>query len=207
MNTMLRHSFALATLLLVAAGCQTTPTTESGKDWVLEQSQSVIDRFSAEDPGFRDVLHRSYGHAVFPRAGKGGFIVGGAYGRGAVYEQNRMIGWADIAQATVGAQVGGQTFDEVVIFENRDALERFKNNQLTFAANASAVAIKKGTAAAARYENGVIVFVDPRQGGMVEASVGGQKFTFKASDTATTRPADRDGDVRIETKTETREKI
>lgn len=188
---MTRAFTIVAVTLLLIAGCQTTPETQAGKDEIIKASDGVVSRFQAEDPSLRDVMHRAYGYAVFPVAGKGGFIVSGGYGRGVVYEQGRLIGYADITQASVGATVGGQSFEELIVFESRDSLERFKNNQLAFAANASAVAIEAGKAASGRYENGVMVFVEPKKGAMLEASVGGQKFTFVPLDraTATTRPA------------------
>jgi lipid-binding SYLF domain-containing protein len=130
---------------------------------------------------------------IFPSVGKGGVIVGGAYGRGEVYEQGQLVGYADVTQATVGAQLGGQTFSELIVFENREAMDRFKRGNFEFAANVSAVALKAGAAAAARYTNGVAVFVKPEGGAMFEASIGGQKFTFQArtegGGTATTQPS------------------
>jgi lipid-binding SYLF domain-containing protein len=182
---------ALATLVLLA-GCSTAPKSEARKDTLQDEAQTTVNRFQREDPGLRNMLDKSYGYVVFPNVGKGGVIVGGAYGKGVAYEQGNMVGFADLTQATVGAQLGGQTFAELIVFQNREAMERFKNNELTFAANASAVAVKAGAAAAARYENGVAVFTDPNGGLMFEASVGGQKFTFvPASDRegATTRPS------------------
>jgi lipid-binding SYLF domain-containing protein len=139
----------------------------------------------------RDVIDKAYGHAVFPKIGKGGVIVGGAYGRGIVYEQGGMIGYADMTQASVGAQLGGQTYSEIIAFENKEALERFKQNRLALSANLSAVIVESGAAKAARYTDGVAVFVMPRAGAMAEASVGGQKFTFVADESAgaTTRTA------------------
>ena len=188
---MTRAFTTVAVTILLIAGCQTTPETPSGRDELNNSSEAVVKRFQAEDPSLRDVMHRAYGYAVFPKAGKGGFIVSGGYGRGVVYEQARLIGYADITQASVGATVGGQSFEELIVFESRESLERFKNNQLAFAANASAVAIESGKAASARYENGVMVFLEPKKGAMLDASVGGQKFTFVPLDraTATTRPA------------------
>jgi lipid-binding SYLF domain-containing protein len=111
--------------------------------------------------------------------GKGGIIAAGAYGRGQVYEQGEFIGYSDISQATIGAQIGGQTFSEVLAFENPDAMETFKSGQFAFDANASAVALKSGAAASAKYEHGVAVFVEPIGGLMVEAAVGGQSFSFQ----------------------------
>jgi lipid-binding SYLF domain-containing protein len=210
MTMLTRRIVPAMALMLFAAGCQTTPPTEAKKEALLDDGQAALQRIEAEDPGIRDVVHRGYGYVIFPDVGKGALIVGGGYGRGAVYEQGNFIGYADISQATVGAQIGGGDFAELIIFENRDALERFKNNQFTFAAGASALAIKKGVATTARYEDGVMVFTLPKAGAMASAAVGGQKFTFKASDRAagaTTRPSDQDHGVRIETHTETHEKI
>jgi lipid-binding SYLF domain-containing protein len=110
--------------------------------------------------------------------GKGGLIAGGAYGRGEVYQGGEMIGFADLSQATIGAQAGGQEFSELIAFESQNALDGFKQNKLRFAANASAVALKSGTAKSARYDDGVAVFIRPTGGLMVEAAIGGQSFSY-----------------------------
>jgi lipid-binding SYLF domain-containing protein len=112
---------------------------------------------------------------------KGGAIVGGAYGRGEVYEQGKMVGWADLTQATIGTQLGGQSFSELILFENKAALDNFKNGKLKFAANASAVAMKSGAADSAKYTDGLLVFVEPIAGLMVEAAVGGQSFSYQSA--------------------------
>jgi lipid-binding SYLF domain-containing protein len=179
-----------AMMLCAGIGCSTAPKTEAKQENLQDQAQTTVDMMKRTDPGLADTLGRSYGYAIFPSVGKGGVIVGGAYGKGVVYEQGDRVGYADLTQATVGAQLGGQTFAELIVFQNREAMERFKNNQLAFAANASAVALKKGAAASARYENGVLVFTQPNGGLMFEASVGGQKFTY-VSDRDTSNPATR----------------
>ena len=181
--------FLMMCVLLV--GCQTTPENDTKRANLDDSVNATINRFERVDPGLKSTLDNAYGYAVFPEVGKGGLIVGGAYGKGRVIEQGRMVGYADLTQATVGAQAGGETFAEIISFQDRNALERFKANQLAFSANASAVAIKAGKAAAARYDNGVAVFTMPNGGLMLEASVGGQKFTYTANENAggTTRPA------------------
>jgi lipid-binding SYLF domain-containing protein len=90
-----------------------------------------------------------------------------------------MVGWADLSQATIGAQLGGQSFSELILFENKAALENFKNGKVKFAAGASAVAMKSGAAVDAKYTDGVLIFVEPISGLMVEAAVGGQSFSFQ----------------------------
>lgn len=191
-------TFSVAALVLAAMvmGCRTTPKSAEAREDLRSAGQRAIDRMTQEDPDLRGVIDRAHGYAIFPKVGKGGLIVGGAYGRGVVYEQGRMIGYADLTQASVGAQLGGQTYSELVAFETADALNRFRNNQLEFSANASAVILKRGAARAADFENGVAIFVQPRAGAMAEASVGGQKFTFVSDaavgattrSSATTRP-------------------
>jgi len=158
----------------------------------MDHAQATVDRFKREDPGMTDLLNRSYGYVVFPNVGKGGVGLGGAYGKGVVYEHGNMVGYADLTQATIGFQLGGQTFAELIAFENHDAMNRFKNNQMEFAANASAVAVKSGAAAQTNYLNGTAVFTEPNEGLMFEAAIGGQKFTYSPRDAvsgATTRPA------------------
>jgi lipid-binding SYLF domain-containing protein len=99
-----------------------------------------------------------------------------------VYEQGKLIGYADVSAGTIGLQAGGETFSELILFKDKNALDKFVNNQLAFDAKASAVAIKPGVAAAARYSDGVAIFARTTGGLMVEAAVGGQKFTFRSLD-------------------------
>ena len=191
-HTYLAGAIALLAMSL-SIGCRTAPRTAEGKADLERDAQAAISKMKAEDPGLGDAIDKGHGFVIFPTAGKGGLIVGGGYGRGIVYDDaGAQIGFADITQASVGAQIGGQSFYELIVFENQAALDRFKNNQLTFAANASAVAVKSGAAAANKFENGVMVFVLPKAGLMAEASVGGQKFTFTPSTGSgqpSTRPA------------------
>lgn len=121
----------------------------------------------------------SAGYVIFPNVGKGGFIVGGASGNGAVYENDDLIGMADLKKLNIGLQAGGQAIIEVIFFETKTDLERFKENNFQFAAEASAVAVKSGIAFNAKYKDGVAVFALPKAGLMADASVGGQKFKYK----------------------------
>jgi lipid-binding SYLF domain-containing protein len=136
---------------------------------------------SAEDPGVTALVKRGTGYALFPTVTKGGLVVGGARGQGVLYEQGRHTAYCDLTQATVGAQAGGQTFSELLVFESQAALDRFKAGQLTFAADASAVALQRGVATAnLPFVDGVAVVVSPITGAMAEAAIGGQQFTCQA---------------------------
>jgi hypothetical protein len=96
-----------------------------------------------------------------------------------VFEAGQRVGYAAIVQATVGVQLGGQTFSQVIAFRDKAALGRFKRGKLALAANASAVVVKAGAAASADYENGAAVLVHAEGGLALEAAAGGQKFVFR----------------------------
>jgi lipid-binding SYLF domain-containing protein len=115
---------------------------------------------------------------VFPTIAKGGFVVGGAGGDGVLFVGGQPVGTANMGQASIGAQLGGQTYSEIIFFQNAATLNDFKKSNFTLAAQASAVALSAGAAANASYQDGVSVFTASKTGLMYEASVGGQKFTF-----------------------------
>jgi lipid-binding SYLF domain-containing protein len=168
----------LALMLVNLVGCSTEPRTQEAKDALSADVDSAIKDMQITDPGFDKFLKDSYAYAVFPTVGKGAFIVGGAYGKGMVY-QGEMIGYSDISQANVGLQAGGQTYKEVICFQNDDALKNFEAGKLKFSADASAVALKSGASASAKFQDGVVVFTHPNGGLMFEASIGGQSFSYR----------------------------
>ena len=163
---------------LIFAGCSAAPKNEEKKQELSSAVQSELASMKQDDPTLEPFLKKSYAYVLFPAVGKGGFVFGGAYGRGEVYEQDKMIGFADITQATFGAQVGGQKFAELICFENKAALDQLVNGKFTLAAQASAVALASGAAANAKYREGAAIFTHVKGGLMAEASIGGQKFKF-----------------------------
>lgn len=146
---------------------------------IIVDSREAKASFLKGDPSMENLFKHSSGYVIFPNVGKGGVVVGGAAGKGAVYEKGKAIGTAQMVQATVGAQAGGQAYREIVFFENKDALDRFVQNKIEFSGQASAIAVKSGASANANYRNGVVVFSQAKGGLMLEASLGGQKFTYK----------------------------
>jgi lipid-binding SYLF domain-containing protein len=152
--------------------------SESQKNKIIADSHTAKAEFIAADGFMKGLFERSYGYVIFPNVGKGGIGVGGAAGNGVVYEQNQIVGMAKLSQVSIGFQAGGQAYREVIFFESRKALDRFKSSQLEFSADVSAVAVKAGASANAKYAKGVMVFTMQKGGLMYEASVGGQKFKF-----------------------------
>ena len=165
------------------AGCGgTAPQSEEKKDALHAEADAALTSMKAADNSLEGFLDKSYGYAIFPNVGKGGFIAGGAFGRGEVYRRGQMVGFATMEQATIGLQAGGQNFAELIAFENEEAFNRFTSNRFEVTAQASAVAIKTGAAAAAKYTNGVAIFTYVKGGLMAEAAVGGQRFTFQPAE-------------------------
>jgi lipid-binding SYLF domain-containing protein len=142
-------------------------------------AEATIAKFKEKDPSIKRFFDNAYGYAVFPKIGKGAFIVGAAEGSGLVYEKGKIAGRAKLGQATVGLQAGGQAYSEIIFFKDKAALDTMKNNQMKLSATASAVAVTAGASAAVDYEGGVAVFTMGEAGLMLEASVGGQSFTFE----------------------------
>ena len=153
--------------------------SESQKKKIIADSHTAKAEFILADGLMKVLFDKSYGYVIFPNVGKGGMGVGGAAGNGVVYEQNQMIGMAKLHQVSIGFQAGGQACREVIFFESKKTLDRFKNSQLEFSAEVSAVAVTAGASANAKYTKGVMVFTMQKGGLMYEASVGGQKFKFK----------------------------
>ena len=165
---------------VLAMGCQTAPRTTADRQSLEERAELTVAAFQEEDPTIGRFFDDSAGYAVFPSIARGGAGVGGAYGRGVLYEDGRMAGVCDVSQGTVGFQLGGQSFSQVIFFETVDALESFKSGNFAFTAQATAVAAKHGASADADYERGVAVFTMTRGGLMYEAAIGGQKFSYEA---------------------------
>jgi lipid-binding SYLF domain-containing protein len=170
-------SLSLAAIL---AGCGSTTPTESEKPAFDAEVQAAIHEFKTTDPGIKKFFDSSAGYAIFPSIGKGAVGVGGAHGRGYVYKKGELVGYTRMTQATIGLQLGGQSYREVIFFENEGSYADFIGGNFEFAAQVSAVAAKAGASADANYSKGVLVFTMSIGGLMYEASVGGQKFAFEA---------------------------
>jgi len=156
--------------------------SDSKKSEVIADSKEAKGDFIKADKEMKGLFEKSYGYVIFPNVGKGAVVVGGAAGTGAAYEHGKQIGIAKLTQVSVGFQFGGQAYREVIFFENKEAMDRFKDNRIEFSAQVSAVAAASGASANAKYVEGVMVFTMQKGGLMYEASVGGQKFKFEANE-------------------------
>jgi len=165
--------------LLALSACATAPATAEGKSDLRHTSAEALRQAQANDPTLRNVIGNSAGYAVFPEVGKGAIGIGGAYGKGDVYQNGAVVGYCDMTQASIGFALGGQAYSEILVFQTPAAVETFKNGNFRFDAQATAVALKSGAGANAKFANGVAVFTMDEAGLMYEASIGGQKFSYQ----------------------------
>lgn len=165
--------------LLLCGGCSTAPNTDAGKQELVDDAARTLKHAIETDSGIKIFVNSAAGYAVFPSIGKGAIGLGGAYGRGVLYEKGTLMGYCDLSQGTIGFQLGGQAYSEIIFFQTQEALARFKAGDFAFAAQATAVALKSGAGANAEYSGGVLVFTLQEAGLMYEASIGGQQFTYQ----------------------------
>ena len=151
MKTTFRLVACILTFSIVSA---LTASAEIDRKKLEGQVKEALQLLKEKDSTFEAAMNKAYGYAIFPDVGKGGFIVGGAGGAGEVYQGKNLIGTATLSQATIGAQIGGQTFIEVILFSDRIALNKFKKGRFEMSAGISAVAASEGVAEKADYENG-----------------------------------------------------
>ena len=168
----------------------------TGSAWADNYSVTIDMFRGAVNSAFFD---NSHGYAVFPTIGKGGIGIGGAHGKGQVYAKGAHVGDTTMTQLTIGFQLGGQAFSQIIFFEDERAFTEFTSGNFEFGAQATAVAITASASAAVTttgttagasggrndartigdYHRGMAIFTVAKGGLMYEATVGGQKFTYK----------------------------
>lgn len=158
----------------------TTNAWDPGKaEEDIANGQAAIDALLESSPDMQRYFDAAAGYVVIPTVAKGGIGIGGARGKGLLYENGEPTAEVTMTQLSIGLQLGGQVYSEFVFFEDEKSLENFKEGNYEFGAQASAVAITTGASVDAGYESGVAIFTQAKGGLMYEASVGGQKFKVK----------------------------
>jgi hypothetical protein len=168
--------------LVTLSGCGSEPTTPQEQKVLINDSQASLRDLETTDPTLTDKINSSAGYAIFPNVGKGAAGIEVVSGNGDVYLQGgKYLGSAHVGAVAGGLALGGETYAELILFQNQEALNDFENNKVQFDASASAVALQAGAASQAKFENGTAVFIQSHGGLIASAVIGGQQFTFKAA--------------------------
>lgn len=165
---------ALSTAALFAVNAR------AADDLAMRAKQTIAD-FQNADPNLAAFMNNSAGYAVFPSVGKGGLVVGGARGAGLLFENGAITGRTTLTQGSIGAQAGGQTFSQIIVFQSPSAVSSFKNGKFQMSADVNAIALSSSVSKTLplTYTRGLAVFTMARSGLMAQATVGGQRFSFE----------------------------
>ncbi len=177
-TSVLKKSMLLSCLFVLSCALSSHAQSKQKIASLKEDAKVAKAEFLEADRRMEDRFKEAYGYVIFPNVGKGGLGVGGAAGNGIVYQGGQEIGMAKLSQLSIGLQAGGQAYRELILFQDKEALDRFMGNKFEFSAQASAVAVTAGASADANYKGGVMVFTMQKGGLMYEASIGGQKFKY-----------------------------
>lgn len=175
MNFNLVYSFLFVLVFMSTSFAQT-----EDQERLIDDAETAKAAFIAESADLEELFNISAGYVIFPNVGKGAYILGGAAGNGVVYHKGNLIGFAELRQLDIGFQLGGQAFRQAILFQTEAELNQFKEGNYKLSGNASAVIIEEGKAKSVGFENGRAIVTMPKAGAMVEVSVGGQKFDYKA---------------------------
>lgn len=146
---------------------------------IIKDSEIAKSEFIKQNAKLKNHMNDAKAYVIFPNVGKGALIVGAASGHGAVYQNGVLIGTGSMKQLDIGAQIGGEAYSELILFNSDASFERFKNDELEFTAQVSAVAVTTDVTLNVPYnDEGIAIFTLPKGGLMAEVSVGGQKFEY-----------------------------
>ena len=172
----------LSLLLIIAGSIVYLPSFAQVGGWnpnLVKESTDALNLMLKDQPKLKTFKNECFCFAIFPKVTKGGVGIGAALGTGIVYKGGAEVGLTRLKQASIGFQLGGQQYSELIFFQNKAAYEDFINGKMKFDAQVSAVAIKSGVSLDASYQEGVAVFTRTLGGLMYQASVGGQYFKFE----------------------------
>ncbi len=175
----MRKQHLVIAFLSILSWLIAAPATMAGwdPDRAAAAKQAIVE-FKKADPSIERFFNTALAYAVFPTVGKGGLWIGGAHGKGLVFKDQEVVGDTSLTQLTIGLQLGGQVYREIIFFRDAATFDRFKGGNFELSAQASAVAATLGASADADFSEGVAVFTLAKGGLMYEASVGGQKFDY-----------------------------
>jgi len=164
----------------VFAGCATAPATNADRQNLRQSADATLNEMFTRNPDLQTLARQAPAYAVFPSVGKGGVLVGGAYGKGILYEGGVPTGYVSLEQASLGAQLGGETFSELLLLRNPVDIDQVKSGHYSVGANAGVVVLSGEASAHAAADSQATVFVLPRGGLMVDISISGQQLKFQS---------------------------
>jgi lipid-binding SYLF domain-containing protein len=168
---------------LICGGCQVAPSSQDATGF-NDQTVALVRKLCAENEKIDSLVNTAHGYAIFPVVGEGGLLFAGGWGRGAVYEEGTLVGYARVDEHSIGAVAGGEKWTLLIFFKDATSLDAFEKGTFAWDAKANVVAGETGTSIGTDYSNGVLLMrVDPA-GAMGNASAGFSNYSFLSLDEA-----------------------
>jgi len=175
------RTYAITILIFfIFSGAESATAQVSKSDYSVDiaKAEQTRKEFLKTDPGLQHFFDNSYGYAILPSIGKGGLVVGGAHGKGIVFVDGKPVGVTEMTQLTIGGQIGGKSYAEIIFFKSKAEYEVFITGRYEVAVTLAAVALDYGVSNDMAYSDGVAIVTKDNGGLMAEATVGGQKFSY-----------------------------
>lgn len=169
----------IALLAALFAGCATAPSTHAERDSLQTSARATLDAMIARDARIQDTIRNAPAYAVFPSIAKGGVFVGGAHGRGILYEHGVPTGFVAVEQAAIGAMLGGQSFAQLLVLRTPQQVVDVKAGRFTAGADLGVVMLTASASTSTNFNPNASVFIMPRGGLMVDISVNGQRIKYQ----------------------------
>lgn len=142
--------------------------------------KAALEELFKAQPRARDFADRAAGILVIPGYARGGLIIGGGYGEGALLQNRRIVDYYKVRSGSIGLQLGYQERDQFIMFMNPEALASFRAaTEWEFAADASFAVIDTGLGgniSAADFNHPVVVFVNDARGLMGSLAIGADQY-------------------------------
>ncbi len=142
---------------------------------------AALQRLYANSPTAKMLGQKAKGILVFPGIIKGGLIIGGQWGEGALRKHGRTAGYYKTVAASYGLQAGGQKFGYALFFMDDDSLSYLdKSDGWEIGTGPSVVVVDKGVAKSigtTASREGVFAFIFGQKGLMAGIGIQGSKIT------------------------------
>jgi lipid-binding SYLF domain-containing protein len=140
-----------------------------------------LDRFVKQVKGAQEFLDAAKGVLIIPKVMQGGLVVGAEYGEGALRIGAKTVGYYNIASASLGAQIGAEQKDIILVFMSQKVLNKFRTSKNWRAgADAKVTVVDIGADESldtTKFKQPVVGFVFGQKGLMAGATIEGSKFT------------------------------
>ncbi|WP_295417713.1 YSC84-related protein [Sulfurovum sp.] len=169
-------SIMMAAILLFGSCAMAEPAS------VIEAKvNEAIKQFDKEVKGGEKFLSKVKGYLVFPSVVKGGFVIGGEYGEGALRVNGKTLHYYSMASGSIGFQAGLQKRSVIIAFVSESALKNFiKSDGWEAGVDGAITVVKWGVGkdiSSISYEKPIYAFVYGAKGLMYNLTLEGTKFT------------------------------